>query len=285
MLSDKCRIPIESDVKLKVGKWDFDGDKKDDLFVDLPSQLLADAQCTVGSTRISWLSTKDFQPEFGDQVSANSAEQAAEAEPAAALEASQPAASSTPPAPQSVRETVAESSTEQVTGTNGSQAPRTRPEPSTPWYQTGVGVGAIAFLAVGLAVAFLMAIARFCTHVRDRYQYNVILNWWNALYVPILLAGGFGAFFLLENREAGLAMLTFAGLMLLVRVVVNIRATGLGIGLLITTIQPFAVLLIIFAGLTLRGMATSGSRHAAAERGRLHRIREHEQRVRGYVGH
>lgn len=111
----------------------------------------------------------------------------------------------------------------------------------------GLAVGALFMVPILAVVGSLLVVRSLANHTMNRYNWPLILNWWNALY----LVGFLGAFFVgsfgVATGDAVPLGLGFFGAIWLVMLVVNIRKTDLITGLGMTLIQPLAVFVIYMA--------------------------------------
>lgn len=116
----------------------------------------------------------------------------------------------------------------------------------------GVGLGGLAFgalfmLPILAVVGSLLVVRNLANHTMNRYNWPLILNWWNVLYLVGFLGGFFVGSLGIATGDAVPLGLGFFGAIWLIMLVVNIRKTDLMTGLAMTLIQPFAVFIIYMA--------------------------------------
>ena len=111
----------------------------------------------------------------------------------------------------------------------------------------GLAIGALFILPILAVIGSLLMVRSLANHTMNRYNWPLILNWWNALY----LVGFLGAFFVgslgIATGDAVPLGLGFFGAIWLILLVVNIRKTDLMTGIAMTLIQPLAVFVIYMA--------------------------------------
>lgn len=286
--SGGCQSTITSGElqSLRPQRFDFDGDGEADPFVDIPTEVLAQHGCDVPSARAVWASGRDYALRFSTETSqAAASPQTAAVEPSIAetgeatpSELSQDEAllsGSTPEGgPQALPPSQSANRAADASGSNAQSQPAAS-SPYAAWMLLGVGT---ALLVLGVAVILLLNASA------TRYGYDLLLNRMNFVWLIVVVAAVIG----IATRPDGLliaAPIAVGGVGLIL--LNNIRRTNLLIGAVGTLIQPFALVLIIFGLLWLRGFLAGGSGGGggSAEAGRLQRIRDHERRVQGYVRH
>lgn len=223
-----------------VERLDADGDGEPDYIVRLPP---AAGDCLDDVRVVSFLSTENYTaapaatPPAGVVLSEAKAEEPADDAPAVAeaVSVGSAAPDSDSPAAESVPEEAATTATE---------AAEERPSNLAAGTAFGIAVVVVVGL-IGAIVAGMMAIAR---HTFQTHGYRVFANWWNVLYLPIVMLllfsgpaselGGAGGF---------VALAIPAGALWLIRVFQNVRKTSFGLGLTISVVQLIGVGVIALA--------------------------------------
>lgn len=123
-----------------------------------------------------------------------------------------------------------------VEGSEPAPAKRKVPE----WEKAAFG-GLLLIPLLGI-IAGLLATKSLAEHTSRRYQWPLILNWWNVTY----LVGIFGGLFV-STMGVPASGLVFFGATCLVMLVVNVSKTNLLTGLAMTLVQPFVVVILWLA--------------------------------------
>ena len=112
---------------------------------------------------------------------------------------------------------------------------------------SSLAIGAMFVLPILAVIGSLLVVRSLANHTMNRYNWPLILNWWNALYLLGFLGALFvGSMGMATGDSVPLGLGFFAAIWL-VLLVVNIRKTDLMTGIAMTLIQPLAVFVIYMA--------------------------------------